>query len=160
MIRFRFEVRSNKLTKSWDSTEEFCIDHDQFIPHQYQKVILEIASQYGVYRKLSLLDDKKGMLLEASLPSYEFFSEWLSKRIDYFHKVNDSETFEDRKDLPSFPNSFQKSCWTLSNFKPLVPLDKFWLAVLNAFELANNKCLVNLQTFDNEARRVYFEVTN
>ena len=87
MMKFQFELRSKTFpSKTWNNTIDFCIDHDIFIPHEYQKVILEIASEHGVYRKLTLLDDKKGMLLSASLPSYELFSEWLAKRIDYIQK--------------------------------------------------------------------------
>ena len=49
-MKFQFEVRSKPYPlKFWDNTIDFCVDHDEFIPHNYQKVILEIASQYGVY---------------------------------------------------------------------------------------------------------------
>ena len=54
-MKFQFEVRSKIYPdKTWDNTIDFCIDHDGFIPHNYQKVILQIASDYGVYRKLRI----------------------------------------------------------------------------------------------------------
>ena len=79
--------------------------------HNYQKVILEIASNYGVYRKISLLDDKRGMLLYVlSFPTNDLFSEWLSKRIDYFHEVKNSEIADDSDEILSFLNSISKTC--------------------------------------------------
>ena len=100
-MKFQFEVRSKPYPdKIWNNTIDFCIDHDDFIPHNYQKVILEIASQYGVYRKISMLDDKRGMLLYATLPTNQLFSEWLSKRIDYFYIVKNSELKENSDEIP------------------------------------------------------------
>ena len=137
-MKFQFEVRSKPYPdKIWNNTIDFCIDHDDFIPHNYQKVILEIASQYGVYRKISMLDDKRGMLLYATLPTNQLFSEWLSKRIDYFYKVKNSELKENSDEIPYFPNSFQKHCWMLSNFTPLIPYDIFWYFVHNVIKLTD-----------------------
>ena len=136
-MKFQFEVRSKPYPlKFWDNTIDFCVDHDEFIPHNYQKVILEIASQYGVYRKISMLNDKRGMLLYATLPTNQLFSEWLSKRINYFYKVKNSELIEDSDEIPCFPNSFQKHCWKLSNFTPLIPYDIFWYFVHKGIKLA------------------------
>ena len=99
-MKFKFEVRSKTYpNRRWDNTVDFCIDHDHWIPHNYQKVILEIASNYGVYRKISLLDDKRGMLLYVTLPTNDLFSEWLSKRINYFHEVKKKE--RNRRDVSS-----------------------------------------------------------
>ena len=84
-MEFQFDVRSKTYTdRTWDDTVQFCIAHDHWIPHNYQKHILEIASEYGVYRKLSMLEDGKGMRLHCTLPSNDMFSEWLAKRIDYY----------------------------------------------------------------------------
>ena len=159
MIKFQFEVRSEiYLNKTWQNTIDFCIDHDEFIPHDYQKTILEIASNYGVYRKLSLLDDKKGMLLVVSLPTGDLFSEWLAKRIDYFYTVKNSETYEDIDEIPYFPNSFQKKCWNLTNFTPLIDFDVFWYYLHKAFDLTDNKCKIKLDSFEKNAREAYIEI--
>ena len=157
-MKFQFEVRSKTFpNKTWNNTIDFCIDHDNFIPHEYQKVILEIASEYGVYRKISLLNDKKGMLLDVKLPSNELFSEWLAKRIDYFHKVKNSEIFEDSDEIPYFPNSFQKRCWDLTNFSPLIPYNAFWKSVSDAFDIANHECKINLDAFNANTIKAYYE---
>ena len=99
-MKFQFEVRSKTYpSRTWNNTIDFCIDHDHWIPHNFQKVILEIASNYGVYRKISLLDDKRGMLLYVTLPTNDLFSEWLSKRINYFHEVKNSEINKMMEDI-------------------------------------------------------------
>lgn len=158
-MKFKFEVRSKIYpSKTWDNTVDFCIDHDQWIPHNYQKVILEIASNHGVYRKISLLDDRRGMLLYVTLPTNVIFSEWLSKRIDYFHEVKNSEIADDSDEIPFFPNSFQKHVWNLTNFTPLIPYDVFWFHVHRAFELANNECKLNLRAFSEPAQKAYNEL--
>lgn len=158
-MKFQFELRSKTFpSKTWNNTIDFCIDHDQFIPHEYQKVILEIASQHGVYRKLTMLDDKRGMLLYATLPTNQIFSEWLSKRIDYFYKVKNSELKEDSDEIPYFPNSFQKHCWELSNFTPLIPYDIFWHFVHKGIELTDYECKINLDAFSSTCREVYHEL--
>jgi len=159
-MEFTFEVRSKTYTsRTWANTAQFCIDHDHWIPMNYQKRILEIASDYGVYRKIEMLDDGKGMLLYARLPTPTLFSEWLAKRIDYFHEVNNSETEEDIEgDIPYFPNSFQKRCWQMSNFSPLIPYDIFWEKVHTAFDLAEHECKLNLDTFSVTARKAYHDL--
>ena len=158
-MKFQFEVRSKTYPdKTWDNTIDFCIDHDEFIPHNYQKVILQIASDYGVYRKLTLLDDKKGMLLSSRFPTNELFSEWLSKRIDYFYKVKNSELKEDSDEVPYFPNSFQKASWEMSNFTPLIPCDVFWKSVYRAFDLSEHLCNLNLDSFNASAKKAYYDL--
>ena len=158
-MKFQFEVRSKPYPlKFWDNTIDFCVDHDEFIPHNYQKVILEIASQYGVYRKISMLNDKRGMLLYATLPTNQLFSEWLSKRINYFYKVKNSELIEDSDEIPCFPNSFQKHCWKLSNFTPLNPYDIFWYLVHKGIKLADYECKLNLDAFSVSTRKAYHDL--
>lgn len=158
-MKFQFEVRSKPYPdKIWNNTIDFCIDHDDFIPHNYQKVILEIASQYGVYRKISMLDDKRGMLLYATLPTNQLFSEWLSKRIDYFYKVKNSELKEDSDEIPYFPNSFQKHCWKLSNFTPLISYDIFWYFVHKGIKLTDYECKINLDAFSSTCREAYHDL--
>ena len=158
-MKFKFEVRSKTYpNRRWDNTVDFCIDHDHWIPHNYQKVILEIASNYGVYRKISLLDDKRGMLLYVTLPTNDLFSEWLSNRIKYFHEVKNSEIADDSDEIPFFPNSFQKRVWDLTNFTPLIPYDVFWKHVHKAFELANYECKLNLRSFNESVQKVYNEL--
>ena len=158
-MKFQFEVRSKTYPdKTWDNTIDFCIDHDKFIPHDYQKVILQIASDYGVYRKISMLDDKRGMLLFATLPTNDLFSEWLSKRIDYFYKVKNSELKEDSDEVPYFPNSFQKSCWQISNFDTSLPYDTFWESVHKGFELSKHLCNLSLDSFSASAKKAYYDL--
>jgi len=159
-MEFQFEVRSKIYpSKTWDTTDQFCIDHDHSIPMHYQKRILEIASEYGVYRKIEMLNDGKGMKLYARLPSPTMFSEWLAKRIDYFYEAKNSETEEDMEgEIPYFPNSFQKRCWHLSNFSPLIPYDIFWENVHKAFDLAEHECKLNLDTFNVTARKAYHDL--
>jgi hypothetical protein len=158
-MKLQFELRSKTYPdKTWDNTIDFCIDHDEFIPHNYQKVILQIASDYGVYRKLTLLDDKKGMLLSGRFPTNELFSEWLSKRIDYFYKVKNSELKEDSDEVPYFPNSFQKASWKMSNFTPLVPYDVFWECVHKGIKLSKYECKLNLDTFISPVKKIYYEL--
>ena len=156
-MEFQFDVRSKTyIDRTWDDTVQFCIDHDHWIPHNYQKHILEIASEYGVYRKLSMLEDGKGMRLHCTLPSNDMFSEWLAKRIDYYHEVNDSETDEERVgSIPYFPNSFQKRCWELTEFTPLIPEDLFWIHLHKAFMIAKHECRVNIHAFNLNARMAY-----
>jgi hypothetical protein len=158
-MKFQFEVRSKTyINRTWENTIDFCIDHDHWIPHYYQKRILEIASEYGVYRKISLLNDKRGMLLYVTLPTPQLFSEWLSKRINYFYKVKNSEIAEDSDEIPYFPNSFQKHCWDLSNYSPLIPYDIFWSSVHEAFELADHVCKLNLDAFSVTCRKAYHDL--
>lgn len=158
-MKFQFEIRSKKYPdKIWNNTIDFCIDHDGFIPHYYQKVILQIASDYGVYRKLTLLNDKRGMLLSATLPTNELFSEWLSKRIDYFYKVKNSELKEDSDEVPCFPISFQKSCWEISNFDTPLPYDTFWESVFRGFELSKHLCNLSLDPFSASAKKAYYDL--
>ena len=48
MMKFQFELRSKTFpSKTWNNTIDFCIDHDIFIPHEYQKVILGFLSLVG-----------------------------------------------------------------------------------------------------------------
>ena len=158
-MKFQFEIRSKKYPdKIWNNTIDFCIDHDGFIPHNYQKVILQIASDYGVYRKLTLLNDKRGMLLSATLPTNELFSEWLSKRIDYFYKVKNSELKEDSDEVPCFPISFQKSCLEISNFDTPLPYDTFWESVFRGFELSKHLCNLSLDPFSASAKKAYYDL--
>lgn len=157
-MNFYFEVRSKFIKdKTWNNTIDFCEDHDEYIPHVYQKVILKIASDYGLYRKLSLLDDCSGMKLEAKFPTSTIFSDWLSARIRYFYEVKNSEIFEDSDEVPVFPNSFQKHCWVISNFTPLIPNEQFWKHVMMGIEKSNKLCYINLSSFSNDTQRSFYD---
>ena len=161
MMKFQFEVRSKTLPcRTWNNTIDFCIDHDHWIPQNYQQEILNIASNFGVYRKISMLDDKRGMLLYVTIPTNDLFSEWLATRINYFHEVKNSEIAEDSDEIPFFPNSFQKRVWDLTNFTPLISNEIFWRHVDKAFELAKYDCKINLRSFNKSAREAYNEFYN
>lgn len=158
-MKFSFEVRSKfYMDKTWKNTIDFCIEHDKFIPHHYQNEILNIASNYGVYRKLEMLKDFKGMKIYAKLPTYDFFSEWVSKRINYFYEVKNSETFEDSYEIPTFPNSFQKTCWNVSNFCPQINFYDFWESLKKGIRMSEKKCTINLNSFCSSSVRVYNEL--
>ena len=75
-----------------------------------------------------------------------------------FYKVKNSELIEDSDEIPCFPNSFQKHCWKLSNFTPLIPYDIFWYFVHKGIKLADYECKLNLDAFSVSSRKAYHDL--
>ena len=120
-----YELRSkDEPTRVWKDTVEFCMAHDGKFDEKFERNILDIAAEHGLYREVTLTKDGTGMRVDGQFPNLRMFENWLQRRIE----VGLWSTI--------LPSGLQKPCYTMSNF--YCSVTKPWLTIPLDYHVLSN----------------------